>query len=113
VTRASTAFGARLRQLRQERQVTMKGLARQLGVDPSFLSRIERGVVAAPEQLVRELSKALGAVEDPLLLLAGHLPPDVEAILLAQPERSIELLREHLGPKRARLRRAASAEVAR
>lgn len=93
--------------------MTMKGLARQLGVDPSFLSRIERGVVAAPEQLVRELSKPLGAVEDPLLLLAGHLPPDVEAILLAQPERSIELLREHLGPKRARLRRAATAEVAR
>ncbi len=93
--------------------MTMKGLARQLGVDPSFLSRIERGAVAAPEQLVRELSKALGAVADPLLLLAGHLPPDVEAILVAQPEQSIALLREHLGSKRTRPRRAASAEVAR
>ncbi len=91
--------------------MTMKGLARQLGVDPSFLSRIERGVVAAPEQLVRGLSKALGAVEDPLLLLAGHLPPDVEAILLAEPERSLALLREKLGPKSTRARRATSSET--
>lgn len=93
--------------------MTMKGLARQLGVDPSFLSRIERGVVAAPEQLVRDLSRALGAVEDPLLLLAGHLPPDVEAILLAQPERSLALLREQLGPESARPRKVINAEVAR
>lgn len=90
----------------------MKGLARQLGVDPSFLSRIERGVVAVPEQLVRELSKALGAVEDPLLLLAGHLPPDVEAILLAQPEQSIALLREHFGPKCSRGQRTTSSTTA-
>lgn len=89
----------------------MKGLARQLGIDPSFLSRIERGVVAAPEQIVRDVSKALGAVEDPLLVLAGHLPADIEAILLAQPERSIALLREHLGPKRRRARRANNSEA--
>ena len=89
----------------------MKGLARQLGVDPSFLSRIERGVVAAPEQIVRDVSKALGAVEDPLLVLAGHLPADVEAILLAQPERSLALLREQLGPRRTRDRRATNSET--
>jgi len=109
VTRASTAFGARLRLLRQQRQVTMKGLARQLGVDPSFLSRIERGVVAVPEQLVRDLSKALGTVEEPLLVLAGHLPEDVEAILLEHPEQSLALLREQLGSKRTRSRRAPSS----
>ena len=87
----------------------MKGLARQLGVDPSFLSRIERGVVAVPEQLVRDLSKALGTVSEPLLVLAGHLPEDVEAILLEYPERSLALLREQLGSKRTRSRRAPSA----
>jgi len=90
----------------------MKGLARQLGVDPSFLSRIERGVVAVPEQLVRDLSKALGTVEEPLLVLAGHLPEDVEAILLEHPERSLALLREQLGSKRTRSRRAPSSRSA-
>lgn len=93
--------------------MTMKGLARQIGADPSFLSRIERGLVAAPEQLVRELSKVLGVASDPFLLLAGHLPPDVEAILLAQPEQSIALLREQLGSKRQRSRRPTNADVAR
>jgi transcriptional regulator with XRE-family HTH domain len=112
VTRASTAFGARLRLLRQQRQATMKGLARQLGVDPSFLSRIERGVVAAPAQLVRDLAKALGTVAEPLLVLAGHLPEDVEAILLEHPEQSLALLREQLGSKRARSRRASSPRSA-
>jgi len=75
----------------------------------SFLSRIERGVVAVPEQLVRDLSKALGMVEEPLLVLAGHLPEDVEAILLEHPERSLALLREQLGPKRTRSRPAPSS----
>jgi transcriptional regulator with XRE-family HTH domain len=109
VTRASTAFGVRLRLLREQRRVTMKGLARQIGVDPSFLSRIERGIVAAPAQLVRELSKALGAVADPLLVLAGHLPEDVEAILLEHPERSLALLREQLGSKRRSPRQVPAA----
>ncbi len=87
----------------------MKGLARQLGVDPSFLSRIERGVVAAPVPIVREISRALGAVEDPLLVLAGHLPEDVEAILLEHPERSLALLREQLGSNRRGSRGALTA----
>jgi transcriptional regulator with XRE-family HTH domain len=87
----------------------MKGLARQLGVDPSFLSRIERGMVAVPAQLVRDLSKALGTVEEPLLVLAGHLPEDVEAILLEHPEQSLALLREQLGAKRTLPRRAPSS----
>jgi transcriptional regulator with XRE-family HTH domain len=95
--------------LRQQREVTLKGLARQLGVDSSFLSRIERGVAAAPAQLVRELSRALGTTEDPLLVLAGHLPEDVEAILIEHPEQSLALLRGQLGsPKRKRSRRAQS-----
>ena len=74
--------------------MSMKGLARQLKVDPSFLSRIERGIVAAPVQLVRELSKALGTIEDPLLVLAGHLPED-RCLPLPMRSRSDPSFRTH------------------
>lgn len=88
------AFGARLRELRESRRVTMKGLARILNLDPSFLSRIERGVVAVPEHVVVQIAKVLGTAEEPLLVRAGHLPKDVENVLHEQPERALAVLRE-------------------
>lgn len=78
----------------------MKGLARRLGVDPSFLSRVERGCVPAPAHLVRRAATELGTTAEPLLVLAGHLPEDVQAILRAQPERALNLLRRRLGARR-------------
>lgn len=104
---ASMELGARLRDLRRRRRVSMKALARRLGVDPSFLSRVERGRAPAPVDLVRRVATELGVAAEPLLVLAGHLPEDVQAILRAQPERSIQLLRRRLGGGRTARETAA------
>ena len=105
---ASTELGVRLRDLRRWRRVSMKALARRLGIDPSFLSRVERGRVPAPAELVRRVATELGTAAEPLLVLAGHLPEDVRAILRAQPERSIDLLRRRLGGRRGPARETAA-----
>ena len=39
----SSRFGRRLRQLRQERELTQSGMARRFGIDRSFISDVERG----------------------------------------------------------------------
>ena len=107
MSKASPALGARVRLLREKRGRTAKALARQLGVDPAFFRRIERGVAAAPRLLVRDIAKELDVPEDPLLVLAGHLPEDVDAILCRHPEQALRLLRTRFGRKaRGAARRA-------
>lgn len=94
-------FGQRLRELRVGRGATLKGLARALGVDHSFLGRIERGVVGAPESLIRAISRELDCPSEPLLILGGYLPEDIHEILRAQPERAVAVLRKALGNPKA------------
>ena len=43
-----TPFGARLRQLRNERGVTQKRMAAAIGVSPAYLSALEHGRRGAP-----------------------------------------------------------------
>ena len=69
--RTGKEFGARLNTLRVSRGESLNSLARAAGVDPSFLSRIERGLVGAPEQLIHALAAELGCPAEPLLVLGG------------------------------------------
>ena len=43
-----TPFGAKLRQLRRERGVTLKAMAQSLGVTPTYLSALELGKRGVP-----------------------------------------------------------------
>lgn len=92
----SDAFGKRLRQLRRARQLGMKELARRVDVDPSFLSRVERGLVSAPRVLVLRVAALLGVDAEPLLLQAGHLPEDVRTMLAEHPRQVLEVLRRSI-----------------
>jgi transcriptional regulator with XRE-family HTH domain len=103
VAKLSNVLGQRLRALRAERDVTLKGLARRLDVDPSFLGRMERGIVAAPESVVRAIASELEVAAEPLLVLAGHLPEDIQQMFRRQPERALAVLRGALGKRGARV----------
>lgn len=60
----SLQLGARLRQLRRTKGLTVEGLARAIGVDKAHLSRIENNVkapsIAMLAQLARELGTSMG-----------------------------------------------------
>ena len=105
--RTGTEFGQRLRKLRTHRGATLKGLARAVGVDHAFLGRIERGVVSAPEQLIRTLAHELECSAEPLLVLGGYLPDDIHAILREHPERALAVLRKTLGSRTSVTRQEA------
>ena len=57
----STTFGTKLREMRETRGVSLRGLARSSGIDVGALSKIETGIRQAPalESLLR-LASALG-----------------------------------------------------
>lgn len=60
-------FGARLRQLRKERNVSQDELALRAQIDRSYMGRIERGQVNITLEKVYRLANALGCEARDLL----------------------------------------------
>ena len=88
-------FAERLRSLRKEAQLSQRDLAERVGVDFTYLSKIENGRVEPPSEAVlknvsRELAEALGRDEtelsDELIILAGKVPSDIANTLTRNPE---------------------------
>ena len=57
---AEPALGARIRAFRQLRQLSVRGLAAEVGASPGFLSQLERGQANASVAMLRRIAGALG-----------------------------------------------------
>lgn len=87
-------FGTYTKQLRINARMTLREFAKQLGIDPSNWSKIERGIIppASNDTLVPSISQILNLTEeeaqqlDDLATVArGELPRDIDdAELLAK-----------------------------
>ena len=77
-------FGALLRSFRDRAQRSGNSLAREVELDPSYLSRLENGEREPPRaDIVKKLAHALGLSlfdENRLLLTAGHAPLSLEQL---------------------------------
>ena len=74
------SFGKLIRGAREERDMTVTELARQVEVSIAYLSRIERDREnPPPDRLVTALAKALDLPPDNLFAAARRLPPDMRA----------------------------------
>ncbi len=89
----ATTFGARIRELRYQRGIGIKRLAPELGVDYSYLSRVENEKVIPSASLIERLSDYFGQDKDELMLLAEKVPKDVMRILREHPQETLALLR--------------------
>jgi transcriptional regulator with XRE-family HTH domain len=93
-------FGDFIRQrretLRQEdRRFSVRQVAQRIGVEPAYLSKIERGDVAPPsEAKVRALAHELGEDPDVLLAMAGKVSTDLLEIIRKRPALFAELIRQ-------------------
>src|SRR5208337_2487069 len=74
-----TGFGAKLRELRQEKGLTLRALAEAAGVDFTYLSKIENDRVEhlPSVETIRDLAQALEGDAMELLQLANKLPPEL------------------------------------
>ena len=53
-------FGQKVRETRLNKKMSQGGLAKKLGVGPSYISQIERGVGNMSLKRIEKLAKALG-----------------------------------------------------
>ncbi len=58
--RALSAFGLNVRKLRKSRRLTQEGLAIKAGLDPTYISALERGVRNPSLLSIIYIAKALG-----------------------------------------------------
>ena len=88
-------FPERLRELRKAARLSQRALAEKVGVDFTYLSKIENGRVEPPsesvlQRIAKELAGELGMDEielaDELITLAGKIPSDLAETLSRNPE---------------------------
>jgi HTH-type transcriptional regulator, competence development regulator len=80
-------FGERLRQLRRDRQMNQRTLAARVGIDFTYLSKLENGRLDPPSaETIVKLAQALGANPDELLLLAHKVPQDLIPVITRSPQ---------------------------
>jgi transcriptional regulator with XRE-family HTH domain len=93
-------FSDLLRLLRQEAGLSQNALARTIGVDPSYINRIENGSRQPPSAaVVVRMAKALRLAEttiDELLLSAGYAPVSNPVTSLRATHPSLQLLSDFL-----------------
>ena len=94
------SFGDFVRQRREEKRATdpafsLRRVAASVGIEPSYLSKIERGDQPPPsEETIRALAKELGEDPDVLLAMAGKVSKDLQAIIRKRPRLFAELIRQ-------------------
>ncbi len=92
--------------LKKDRSFSLRQVAFRIGMEPSYLSKLERGeAVSLSEEKIRALSKELGVDKDMLLALAGKISSDVQKVIRERPQLFAQLIRNLKGiPDHAVLR---------
>jgi transcriptional regulator with XRE-family HTH domain len=76
-------FGPCIREKREARAMSLRGLARLIEVEPAYLSKMEREIFPLPsEALIVKIAGYLGEDPDRLLALAGKMPSDVKEMII-------------------------------
>lgn len=101
----SKEFGRKLRELRTRAGFSQRELAELIGVDFTYLSKIENGTIPPPsEKVIRRLGEALNADVDELMILAGKIPADIVQELLRNKE-TLQTLRSSRSPQKSKATR--------
>lgn len=93
-------FGDYIRNKRNElyandKSYSLRQVARRIGVEPAYLSKVERGEVSPPsESTITRLAYELGEDADVLLALAGKVSSELQNIIRERPLILAEFIRK-------------------
>ncbi len=96
----NTDFGRYVRSKREalhekRAEYSVRKVAGRLQIQPSYLSKVERGEVAPPsEDTIVRLARDLNEDPDVLLALAGKVSKDLRSVIMKRPKLFAELIRQ-------------------
>ncbi|MDF2660857.1 MAG: transcriptional regulator, family [Paenibacillus sp.] len=80
-------FGILLRQLRKNKKVTQRQLADWVGIDFTYISKIESGTMDPPaEDKIIRIAEVLGAEPEELILTAKKVPTSFQKLIVENKE---------------------------
>ena len=78
----------------EDRGFSVRQVAGRVGIEPSYLSKVERGEEPPPsEKTIRAIARELDEDADVLLALAGKVSGDLQGIIRRRPRLFAELIR--------------------
>ena len=95
-----TQFGEFVRNTREalrseDKRFSVRQVAHRIGIEPAYLSKVERGLVSPPsESTISKLAADLDQDPDVLLAMAGKVSSDLQEIIRKRPELFAKLIRE-------------------
>ena len=93
-------FGSYIRDRRErlrrdDPRFSVRQVADRIGIEPSFLSKVERDEVPPPsEEKIVALARDLDEDADVLLAMAGKVSSDLQRVIRRRPELFAALIRE-------------------
>ena len=96
----ATSLGTFIRDKREllrkeDRRYSLRQVAGRIGIEPSYLSKIERGHPAPlSEEKIRALALEIQEDPDTLLAMSGKVSSDIQEIIRKRPQLFTSLLRE-------------------
>ncbi len=100
IVHMTDGFGSYVRSVRERHRrddpaFSLRQLAQRIGVEPSFLSKVERGQTSPPsEAKIVLLARELGEDPDVLLALAGKVSSDLQEAIRRRPELFAGVIRQ-------------------
>lgn len=93
-------FGDHIRRVREDRELedkrfSLRQVAQRIGVEPAYLSKVEREQVPPPsEATIVRLAAELGEDKDVLLAMAGKVSRELQEVIRKRPKLFAELIRQ-------------------
>ena len=79
----------------KDRRFSLRQVAVQIGIEPSYLSKVERGeAVSLSEEKLVALAKVLNEDPDVILALSGKISSDIQEAIRKRPQLFAQLIRE-------------------
>lgn len=98
MTKQQADFGKLIRDRRESLKITLRQLAREVDISPTYLSQIEQGNFSPPtEERIRAIAERLDLDADALMALANKIPSDLTPIFSEQPKQVADFLRTAKG----------------
>lgn len=86
---------ARERRYGEDKSFSVRKVAQRIGVEPAYLSKIERDQAPPPsEATTRRLAEELAEDADLLLAMSGKVSGDLQRIILSRPLLFADLIRQ-------------------
>ncbi len=80
-------FGQKIKRLRKAKRITQLELAERIGVDFTYVSKIEndRTMRSPAESTIRKIAEVLETNSEDLILLANKIPQNLQETIVQEP----------------------------